>query len=76
VATSFDLTGRTALVTGASSGLGARFATVLADNGAHVVLAARRVDRLEQLRATIEMSMPSMRRSAPRKRRRDPSTSS
>jgi NAD(P)-dependent dehydrogenase (short-subunit alcohol dehydrogenase family) len=54
VATSFDLTGRTALVTGASSGLGARFATVLADNGAHVVLAARRVDRLEQLRATIE----------------------
>lgn len=54
VATSFDLTGRTALVTGASSGLGARFATVLAENGAHVVLAARRVERLEKLRSSIE----------------------
>jgi NAD(P)-dependent dehydrogenase (short-subunit alcohol dehydrogenase family) len=54
VATSFDLTGKTALVTGASSGLGARFATVLADNGAHVVLVARRVERLEKLRASIE----------------------
>ncbi len=54
MATSFDLTGRTALVTGASSGLGARFATVLADNGAHVVLASRRVERLKELRASIE----------------------
>ena len=45
----FDLTGRVAIVTGASSGLGARFARVLAGAGARVVVAARRVDRLEQL---------------------------
>src|SRR5690348_11608111 len=44
-----DLTGKVAIVTGASSGLGARFATVLADAGAEVVAAARRLDRLEQL---------------------------
>jgi NAD(P)-dependent dehydrogenase (short-subunit alcohol dehydrogenase family) len=44
-----DLRDRVAIVTGASSGLGARFATVLADAGAHVVAAARRLDRLEQL---------------------------
>lgn len=41
----FDLTGEVALVTGASSGLGARFAEVLAGHGAKVVLAARRKDR-------------------------------
>jgi NAD(P)-dependent dehydrogenase (short-subunit alcohol dehydrogenase family) len=54
VATSFDLTGKTAFVTGASSGLGARFARVLAANGAQVVLASRRVERLKELRAEIE----------------------
>ena len=37
----FDLTGKTALVTGASSGLGRHFAAVLAGNGARVVAAAR-----------------------------------
>jgi NAD(P)-dependent dehydrogenase (short-subunit alcohol dehydrogenase family) len=46
------LDGRTVIVTGASSGLGARFATVLADAGADVVAAARRADRLEALAAT------------------------
>lgn len=47
--TSTDLTGQVALVTGASSGLGLRFARVLAASGAKVALAARRVDRLEAL---------------------------
>ncbi len=45
----FDLTGRTAVITGASSGLGARFATVLHGLGATVVVSARRKDRLDQL---------------------------
>jgi NAD(P)-dependent dehydrogenase (short-subunit alcohol dehydrogenase family) len=45
------LAGRTAIVTGASSGLGARFATVLAAAGANVAAAARRTERLEQLAA-------------------------
>ena len=44
-----DLTGRAALVTGASSGLGAHFARVLAGAGAAVAIAARRTDRLEAL---------------------------
>ena len=44
----FDLTGRTALVTGASSGLGRHFAQVLAARGAAVTLAARRADALAQ----------------------------
>jgi NAD(P)-dependent dehydrogenase (short-subunit alcohol dehydrogenase family) len=43
-----SLNGRTALVTGASSGLGRHFAMTLADAGASVALAARRIDRLEE----------------------------
>lgn len=50
----FDLSGRVALVTGASSGLGRRFATVLAASGARVVLGARRADLLQGLTDEIE----------------------
>ncbi len=50
----FNLIGRVALVTGASSGLGQQFARALADNGAAVVLAARRTDRLLDLQQEIE----------------------
>jgi len=46
--------GKIALITGASSGLGARFAKILAQAGAQVVLASRRIERLKELRAEIE----------------------
>ncbi|GGI17432.1 SDR family oxidoreductase [Oxalicibacterium faecigallinarum] len=46
--------GKVALITGASSGLGARFAKVLAMAGAQVILASRRIDHLKELRAEIE----------------------
>ncbi|MCE2659655.1 MAG: SDR family oxidoreductase [Rubrivivax sp.] len=49
-----DLSGRVALVTGASSGLGAQFARALSRAGAGVVLAARRLERLKDLRAELE----------------------
>lgn len=45
----FDMTGKTALITGASSGLGEHFARVLAAAGARVVVAARRAERLDKL---------------------------
>jgi NAD(P)-dependent dehydrogenase (short-subunit alcohol dehydrogenase family) len=54
MAYSIDLSGRVALVTGASSGLGEQFARSLARAGAAVVLASRRVERLKALRAAIE----------------------
>jgi len=50
----WSLAGRTALVTGASSGLGRHFADVLAAAGASVILAARRTDRLRDACAEIE----------------------
>jgi NAD(P)-dependent dehydrogenase (short-subunit alcohol dehydrogenase family) len=54
VSYNIDLSGRVAFVTGASSGLGAQFARTLAQAGAAVVLAARRVERLKTLRAELE----------------------
>ena len=53
MAYSIDLSGRVAFITGASSGLGAQFARTLATAGAAVVLASRRVEKLKDLRATI-----------------------
>jgi NAD(P)-dependent dehydrogenase (short-subunit alcohol dehydrogenase family) len=50
----FGLDGRVAIVTGASSGLGERFARVLAAAGARVVGAARRAERLERLAREVE----------------------
>jgi NAD(P)-dependent dehydrogenase (short-subunit alcohol dehydrogenase family) len=50
---SFDLTGQVALVTGASSGIGHHLAVLLAAAGARVALAARRVDRLNELAGEI-----------------------
>jgi NAD(P)-dependent dehydrogenase (short-subunit alcohol dehydrogenase family) len=53
---SINLEGKVALITGASSGLGKRFAVVLSQAGAKVVLASRRVELLKELRAEIEAS--------------------
>ena len=50
----FDLTGRTALVTGGSRGLGLTFATALARAGADVAITSRTIDSLEGPRSTIE----------------------
>jgi NAD(P)-dependent dehydrogenase (short-subunit alcohol dehydrogenase family) len=49
----FALAGKTAIVTGASSGLGAALAVGLADAGADVVICARRADKLEATRAAV-----------------------
>ena len=51
---SLDLTGKVALVTGATSGLGRRFAVTLAAAGASVAAAGRRVDRLDEVVAEIQ----------------------
>ncbi len=53
----FRLDGQVAIVTGASSGLGERFARVLSSVGAKVVVAARRIDRLESLAAELPDSL-------------------
>ncbi len=53
----FRLDGRVAIVTGASSGLGLRFARVLHAAGARVVLAARRIERLDELAAQLPGSV-------------------
>lgn len=49
-----DLTGRVAIVTGASSGLGYAFSKALAENGAKVAAFARRLEKLNELKAEIE----------------------
>ncbi len=54
MAYSMDLSGRVAFITGASGGLGSRFALTLSRAGAAVVLASRRVEKLKDLRAQIE----------------------
>jgi NAD(P)-dependent dehydrogenase (short-subunit alcohol dehydrogenase family) len=54
MAYSMDLSGRVALVTGASSGLGEQFARTLSTAGAAVILAGRRVEKLKELRARID----------------------
>jgi NAD(P)-dependent dehydrogenase (short-subunit alcohol dehydrogenase family) len=50
----FRLDGKVAIVTGASSGLGVAFAQALAEAGAHVAVAARRIDRLVDTAALVE----------------------
>jgi 3alpha(or 20beta)-hydroxysteroid dehydrogenase len=49
----FDVAGRVAIVTGASSGFGDRFTRFLSAGGAHVIACARRLDRLEALAAEV-----------------------
>jgi gluconate 5-dehydrogenase len=49
----FDISGKVAVVTGASSGLGAHFATILAENGADVAILARRTEKLADLEKTL-----------------------
>src|SRR5437762_6918453 len=52
----FELSGKVALVTGASSGLGVHFARTLASAGAAVAIAARRADRLTASRTALEQT--------------------
>ncbi len=61
----FDLTGKVAIVTGASSGLGEGFARTLAGAGATVVAAARRLDRLEVLAKEVDGTAPGEGRVVP-----------
>ena len=50
----FDVSGKFALVTGASSGLGRQFAVCLAEQGANVAILARRVEKLEEVKKEVE----------------------
>lgn len=54
----FDLSGKTALITGASSGLGEQFARTLSKCGARVILAARRFIKLEKLAHELGNALP------------------
>ncbi len=50
----FDLSGKVAVVTGASSGLGVQFARALASAGANITIAARRIEKLEAVKKDLE----------------------
>ena len=50
----FDIKNKTAIITGASSGLGVTFAEILAKRGANVVLSARRLDKLNTIKQSLE----------------------
>src|SRR4051794_8276189 len=56
----FDLTGCCALVTGASAGIGREFACQLAGRASALVLVARRLDRLEELRDELTKKNPNL----------------
>ncbi len=50
----FDVKGKVAIVTGASSGLGRQFAVCLAEQGANIAIVARRVEKLEEVKTEVE----------------------
>ena len=54
---SFDLTGKVAVVTGTSSGLGQQFARALSEQGCDVAILARRKERLEEFSKVLKMRL-------------------